>query len=117
MFNEAPGRVGNLKPGRSEHKTSVLCAFTGVNWTEFRVSKHRQPLTRAFAHVVAVKRQALGLSKQELAARAGLHQTYIGLLERGERKPNLETAEAVAKALQVGLSELIREAETARAKS
>jgi transcriptional regulator with XRE-family HTH domain len=57
------------------------------------------------------------LSKQELATRAGLHQTYVGLLEGGKRKPNLETAEAVAKALQLNLSELIREAEMTRPKA
>lgn len=78
------------------------------------VPKHRQPLTTAFAQIVAAKREKLGLSKQELAARAGLHQTYIGLLERGERKPNLETAEAVARALDTSLSALIAEAETRR---
>lgn len=76
--------------------------------------KNRQPVTAAFAGIVAKKRQALGLSKQELATRAGLHQTYIGLLERGERKPNLETAEAVAGALQTTLSAIIAEAEAAR---
>jgi transcriptional regulator with XRE-family HTH domain len=81
------------------------------------VPKHRQPLTAAFAQIVAKKRQMLGLSKQELATRAGLHQTYIGLLESGQRKPNLETADAVARALQASLSVMISEAESAREKS
>jgi transcriptional regulator with XRE-family HTH domain len=80
------------------------------------VPKHRQSLSGAFSDIVAKKRIALGFSKQEVAARAGLHQTYIGLLERGERKPNLETAEAVAEALQTSLSAIIREAEAARKK-
>jgi len=46
-----------------------------------------------------------------LAARAGLHQTYIGLLERDERSPNLDTAKAIADALELPLSKMLAEAE------
>ncbi len=68
-------------------------------------------LSDAFAQVVEKHRKAKGLSRVALAERAGLHQTYIGLLERGERSPNLETASSIAKALGVSLSKLIIEAE------
>jgi transcriptional regulator with XRE-family HTH domain len=61
--------------------------------------------------VVERRRKAKRLSRAMLASEAGLHQTYIGLLERGERSPNLDTAQAIAKALQIRLSTLIREAE------
>ena len=56
-------------------------------------------------------RLAQKLSKSALAERAGLHQTYIGLLERGERSPNLDTAKAIADALGITLGKLIAEAE------
>jgi transcriptional regulator with XRE-family HTH domain len=56
-------------------------------------------------------REAMGLSRAALAEKAGLHQTYIGLLERGERSPNLDTANAIAEALWIPLSKLIGEAE------
>jgi transcriptional regulator with XRE-family HTH domain len=56
-------------------------------------------------------RTAKGLSRATLAERSGLHQTYIGLLERGKRSPNLDTAHAIATALDVSLSRLIQEAE------
>jgi transcriptional regulator with XRE-family HTH domain len=68
----------------------------------------------AFSHVVAKHRLAQKLSKAGLAERAGLHQTYIGLLERGQRSPNLDTAKAIAKALKVPLADLIQEAEKAQ---
>jgi len=74
----------------------------------------RLELSDSFALVVQKHREAKGLSRAILAAEAGLHQTYIGLLERAERSPNLDTAQAIAKALGVSLSQLIIEAEKAQ---
>ena len=54
----------------------------------------------AFSDVVEKYREARKLSRAALAKKAGLHQTYIGLLERGERSPNLDTAKAIANALE-----------------
>jgi transcriptional regulator with XRE-family HTH domain len=68
-------------------------------------------LSDAFAQVVEKHRKAKGFSKAGLAERAGLHQTYIGLLERGERSPNLDTAKAIADALKIPLAKLIAESE------
>jgi transcriptional regulator with XRE-family HTH domain len=68
-------------------------------------------LSDSFALVVQKFRTERGLSRAALAARAGLHQTYIGLLERGKRSPNLDTAHAIAKALGVSLSHMISQAE------
>jgi transcriptional regulator with XRE-family HTH domain len=68
-------------------------------------------LSDGFASVVEKHRTARGLSRAALAASAGLHQTYIGLLERGKRSPNLDTAQAIAKSLGCSLSTLIIEAE------
>jgi transcriptional regulator with XRE-family HTH domain len=68
-------------------------------------------LSDAFAQVVARHRQGQKLSKATLAERAGLHQTYIGLLERGHRSPNLDTAKAISGALGIPLADLIGEAE------
>jgi hypothetical protein len=42
-------------------------------------------LSDAFARVVQKRREATKLSRAALAEKAGLHQTYIGLLERGHR--------------------------------
>jgi transcriptional regulator with XRE-family HTH domain len=68
-------------------------------------------LSDSFAAVVEKHRKAKNLSRAALAAMAGLHQTYIGLLERGKRSPNLDTAQAIARSLRVPLWRLIREAE------
>jgi transcriptional regulator with XRE-family HTH domain len=65
----------------------------------------------SFSEVIRVTREAKKFSKAALAKKAGLHQTYIGLLERGLRSPNLDTAKAIADALGVSLGELINKAE------
>ena len=69
-------------------------------------------LSESFALVVQKHRMDQGLSRAALAEQSGLHQTYIGLLERGERSPNLDTAQAIARALGVSLSRLITESES-----
>jgi transcriptional regulator with XRE-family HTH domain len=74
-------------------------------------------LSDSFALVVERRRKAKGLSRAALAAQAGLHQTYIGLLERGQRSPNLDTAQAIAKSLGTTLSKLIIEAENIQKKN
>ena len=68
-------------------------------------------LSDAFSEVVKRHRVALNLSKARLAETSGLHQTYIGLLERGKRSPNIDTANGIAGALGITLSQLIEEAE------
>jgi transcriptional regulator with XRE-family HTH domain len=49
--------------------------------------------------------------RKPFAEAAGIHHTYVGLLEHGERKPTIDVADRLAKALGVKLSTLISEAE------
>ncbi|NJL01487.1 MAG: helix-turn-helix transcriptional regulator [Spirulinaceae cyanobacterium SM2_1_0] len=50
-----------------------------------------------------------GLSQEALADLAGLHRTYVGSVERGERNVSIDNMERLAKALEVDISELLRE--------
>lgn len=52
-------------------------------------------------------RKRAGFSQEELGIRATLHRTEIGLLERGERLPRIDTVIKVAGALSIPPAELI----------
>jgi transcriptional regulator with XRE-family HTH domain len=52
-------------------------------------------------------RQATGISQEELAARAGLHRTYVSSVERGNRNVSLENIFALAGALRCDPRELL----------
>ena len=54
-------------------------------------------------------RHAGRLSQEELAHRAGIHPTYVGGIERGERNPALINIARLAKALGVTLAELFED--------
>jgi transcriptional regulator with XRE-family HTH domain len=54
-------------------------------------------------------RKNLNISQEELAEKAGLHRTYIGGIERGERNITLDSLQVIATALNVAPVELIVE--------
>ena len=49
-------------------------------------------------------RQEKGLSQEDFADLCGLHRTYIGSVERGEKSITVGTAEKLARALGIRLS-------------
>ena len=55
---------------------------------------------------IETTRTSLGLSRQELADRVGVHYQTIGYLERGEYSPSLVLALRIAQALNKEVSEL-----------
>lgn len=56
-------------------------------------------------------RNKAGLSQEKLAELAGLHPTYVGMIERGVRNATLDVAARIAQALKADLPKLIREAQ------
>jgi transcriptional regulator with XRE-family HTH domain len=75
------------------------------------MAKTQSAMSDAFSQVVKRHCEKHGISRAALAEMAGLHQTYVGLLEREERSPNLDTAKALADALGVPLAQMIAESE------
>ncbi|MPZ23444.1 MAG: helix-turn-helix domain-containing protein [Dehalococcoidia bacterium] len=63
-------------------------------------------LPRAFGSKLREHRIAAGISQEQLADLAGLHRTYIGGIERGERNPTLTNIARLARALHVDLATL-----------
>jgi len=80
-----------------------------LSWN--RHFREMRQFSDAFSELVKKARERKMLSKAALAKKAGLHQTYIGLLERGARSPNLDTAKAIADALEIPLGKMISLAE------
>lgn len=69
--------------------------------------KREEELLEAFGRVVAERRRELGMSQEGLAERAGLHRTYVGSVERGERNLSFLNLVRISRALQMPLGELL----------
>ncbi len=77
--------------------------------------KHVNKIVEALIELITEYRQAQGLTYEQLADKAGVHRTTIGLLERSERSPTLQVALQLASALGVELSEILSRAEAVAA--
>ena len=66
-------------------------------------------ICKKFGNRVRELRVAQGLSQEVLAQKAGLHRTYIGGIERGERNVSLSNINKIALALKLPLYELVIE--------
>jgi len=64
-----------------------------------------------FGKVVRQYREKLGLSQEDFADVAGIHRTYVSLIERGKVQVSIGIAHKLAVALGVPLSRMWRELE------
>ena len=70
-------------------------------------AKERESIRVGFGKLLREKRHERGISQEELAFQSGLHRTYVGSVERGERNLSLENIFIFAKALGCCPIELI----------
>lgn len=70
----------------------------------------KSPILEVFGQNVRNLRVERGLSQEQLADRAGLHRTYVGMIERAEKNITLCNIEKLAKALNVKVSTLVNNA-------
>ena len=75
--------------------------------TNRKLRKPSQELVVVLSENVRTLRRSKGLSQEQLAFISGLHRTYIGSIERGERNVTLSTLEVLSAALDVTVSELL----------
>jgi transcriptional regulator with XRE-family HTH domain len=64
-------------------------------------------ILKKFGERVRVFRKEKGLSQEELAEKANLHRTYIGMIERAEKNITLINIEKLAKALDVDIKQFL----------
>lgn len=65
-------------------------------------------LRRIVAQNLRRLRQDRGLSQEELAGQAELNRNYVGMIEREENAPTVDTLEVLAKVLKVAPEELLK---------
>ena len=59
-----------------------------------------------FGKKVRAERMKQNLSQENLASKAGVHRTYIGMIERAEKNITLENIEKIANALNSPIKDL-----------
>lgn len=84
--------------------------------------RRKSNLTKLVGEVIRQLRLERNHSQEEFADICGVHRTYVGFVERGERTMLIETANVLAIGLGISLSQLFAEVEkrsgkTARGKS
>jgi transcriptional regulator with XRE-family HTH domain len=67
----------------------------------------KESLRLRFADKMRLARQMLRISQDELADRCGLHRSYIGSVERGERNLSVDNMEVIANALDRDICDLL----------
>lgn len=69
----------------------------------------KSKLLSQFGKKVRAERLKRGYSQEQLGDRAGLHRTYIGMIERAEKNITLENIGKIAKGLDLKIVDLLRD--------
>ena len=70
-----------------------------------------QTLQQLFGRTVRRHREALGLSQEDFADKAGIHRTYVSSIELGKVQVSIGIAQQLADALEIRVSVLWRKIE------
>lgn len=68
----------------------------------------KQEILLKFGKKVREERLKQNLSQEELASRAGVHRTYIGMIERAEKNITLENIKKISKALNLQIEYMFK---------
>lgn len=81
--------------------------FTTFVASKKSINMQKTPILEVFGQNVRTFRVEQGLSQEQLAEKAGLHRTYIGMIERAEKNITLCNIEKIALALNVDIKSLV----------
>lgn len=71
--------------------------------------KSNSNILEKFGKRIKLLRNEAKISQEELASISGLHRTYIGMIERGEKNITLKNIEKIAISLNIDISELLKD--------
>lgn len=71
--------------------------------------KSNSKILEKFGKRIKLLRNEAKISQEELASISGLHRTYIGMIERGEKNITLKNIEKIAISLNINISELLKD--------
>lgn len=69
----------------------------------------KEPILVAFGQRIRQLRKSRALSQENLAFSAGVHRTYVGMIERGEKNITLSNIRKMADAFGISVSELLKD--------
>lgn len=84
-----------------------LLYFTTFATSKKFITMQKSTILEVFGQNVRRLRVERGLSQEQLADKAGLHRTYIGMIERAEKNITLCNMEKVALSLGVSIRDLL----------
>jgi transcriptional regulator with XRE-family HTH domain len=70
--------------------------------------KHKSDILIVLGDKVRELRKEKNLSQEELAHRADVHRTYIGMIERAEKNVTIINLEKIARAIGVSIEILVK---------
>ncbi|MGC4041948.1 MULTISPECIES: helix-turn-helix domain-containing protein [Flavobacterium] len=70
---------------------------------------NKSDILEKFGEKIKEYRKQKGFSQEQLAEKANLHRTYIGMIERAEKNITLLNIEKIANALDVKITDLINQ--------
>lgn len=66
----------------------------------------RSNISEKIGKKIAELRKEKGLTQEQLAEKINMDRTFVGYLEKGDRNPSVETANKIARALGVDISDI-----------
>jgi transcriptional regulator with XRE-family HTH domain len=72
------------------------------------ISNYKEDILIHFGQKVRDFRTKMNLSQEQLAEKAMLHRTYIGMIERGEKNITILNIYKISKALDIEVTELFK---------
>lgn len=90
---------------------TIVCCLLNLNKLALNteVSIMKSEILIQFGNRVKELRKAQNMSQEDLADAAGLHRTYIGMIERAEKNITLVNIEKIANALKTEINTLFND--------